>query len=124
MYPIMAVISVLIRNFALPNPFSCFGDIGFFYNLLLAEPILHSLSYWLVGLVYEKGSHPSWGSLLYLIVYLLLDVMLYIFGIFRFAWWWILLVIVGYPLILLCILKFIGFFFGKITSRPNKGSLS
>jgi len=121
----MAVISVLIRNFALPNPFSCFGDIVFFYNLLLAEPILHSLSYWLVGLVYEKGSHPSWGSLLYLIVYLLLDVMLYIFGIFRFAWWWILLVIVGYPLILLlCILKFIGFLFGKITSRPNKGSLS
>ena len=93
-YGLFTIISLLIRQFILPNPFECFGDNAILYNWI-AEPILHVLAYGLVGLVYYKGSFPAWGSFLYLITYSALVGILWIFGIFSFAWWWILLIVVG-----------------------------
>lgn len=92
-YGIITVISVIVRQFILPNPFECFGESAALYNWI-AEPILHAFAYVLVGLVYCKGSLPAWGAFLYLIVYSVLVGVLWIFGIFSFAWWWILIVII------------------------------
>ena len=93
-YGLFTIISLLIRQFVLPNPFECFGDNAILYNWI-AEPILHAVAYGLVGLVYCKGSFPAWGSFLYLITYSALVGILWVLGIFSFAWWWILLIVVG-----------------------------
>ena len=94
LYVIITFISTIVRQFVLPNPFECFGDNAILYNWI-AEPILHAIAYGLVGLVYCKGSLPAWGSVLYLITYSALVGILWVFGIFSFAWWWFLLIIVG-----------------------------
>lgn len=85
--------SVIIRQFFLPNPFECFGDSAILYNWI-AEPILTVIAYGLVGLVYCKDSLPTWGAFLYLVIYSALVGILWIFGIFSFAWWWILIVVI------------------------------
>ena len=94
LYGGISAISVIVRMFFLPNPFECFGARAYLYNWI-AEPILHIIAYALVGLVYCKGSFPAWGSFLYLITYAILVGVLWIFGIFNFAWWWILSLIVA-----------------------------
>ena len=93
-YGLFTIISLLVRQFVLPNPFECFGDNAILYNWI-AEPILHAVAYGLVGLVYCKGSFPAWGSFLYLMTYSALVGILWVFGIFSFAWWWILLIVIG-----------------------------
>ncbi len=92
MYKFMMMISVLIRQFYLPNPFECFGVWGGFINLI-ASFFIAPIAYVLVGLFYEKGSFPAWGSFLYLLVYALITGVLWVMGLFAFAWWWVLLVI-------------------------------
>lgn len=52
------------------------------------------ITYSIVGLVYEKGSEPAVGSLLYLVTYVLLTGVLCVMSIFSFAWWWILILVV------------------------------
>ncbi len=93
LYAVIAIIGVLIRQFVLPNPFECFGDNAIIINLI-AEPIIHSVAFALVGLVYRSGEAPTLGSILYLITYCLIIGALYLCGIFSFAWWWILCLIV------------------------------
>ena len=95
LYPLVTVISVVVRQFFLPNPFGCFGDKALFLNYI-AEPIIIALAYLLVGLVYKKASNPAIGSFLFLITYAVIVGVLRVFGIFRFAWWWILLLLVGF----------------------------
>lgn len=92
MYGIMIMLSTLIRQFCLPNPFECFGAYGAIINLI-AEPIIHAVSFALVGLVYRRGEFPALGSFLYLIAYAAITGILALMGIFSFAWWWVLLVI-------------------------------
>ena len=65
-YSLMTIISTLVRQFVLPNPFECFGDKAIIINLV-AEPIIYVIAYGLVGLFYIKGSAPAIGSFLYLI---------------------------------------------------------
>lgn len=91
-YGIIAVIGAIVRQNFLPNPFECFGDYAILINLF-AEPVIHILSYTIVGLFYERGSFPIVGSLLYLIIYSSIVFLLSIFGIFSFAWWWILIIL-------------------------------
>lgn len=101
LYSIFAIISLLMRNFVLPNPFECFGDTAWLINLI-AEPIIHAVAFALVGLVYQRGEAPAIGSILYLITYALLTGILLLFGLFSFAWWWILsLVTVAVGIVLL-----------------------
>lgn len=86
MYGLMAGISVVVRQFFLPNPFECFGSMTELYNWI-AGLILAPLAYALVGLVYRSGEAPALGSFLYLLVYTLLTGILWVLGQFSFAWW-------------------------------------
>ena len=95
LYVIMSTISIVIRQFVLPNPFECFGEIESLVINRIAEPIIHILALAIVGLFYERGSFPALGSFLYLLTYSIITGILYIMGIFAFAWWWIIIVIVA-----------------------------
>ena len=86
MYGFMATISLLMRQFCLPNPFECFGNMALLYNWI-AGLVLAPLSYALVGLVYNSGDAPALGSFLYLLTYAILTGILWILGQFSFAWW-------------------------------------
>ena len=54
------------------------------------------ITYLIVGLVYDKGSEPAVGSLLYLLTYTLLTGVLYVMSIFSFAWWSVLGVLIAF----------------------------
>lgn len=91
-YGLITLVSFLIRYFALPNPFECFGNNAFLINLFV-EPIIHALAFGLVGLVYSRGESPALGSFLYIVAYAAIVGLLALLGIFSFAWWWILTLI-------------------------------
>ena len=93
LYLIFTVVSTIIRQFVLPNPFECFGDSAFLINLI-AEPIIHAVAYGIVGLFYISGSDPLFGSIAYLVTYALIVFVLWILSLFSFAWWWILILAV------------------------------
>ena len=95
LYGVISVISFLVRQFVLPNPFECFGDKAIIINLI-AEPIIQLVAYYLVGLVYQKGSNPGFGSLLFLLTYALIVGILWVLGIFKFAWWWISILVIAF----------------------------
>lgn len=94
LYGIMTVISVVVRQFFLPNPFECFGDRAIIINWI-AEPVIQVLAYAVVGLFYVKGSASTLGSILYLITYALIVGLLWLIGLFSFAWWWVLIIVVA-----------------------------
>ena len=69
MYKLIAAISILIRQFCLPNPFEALGD-GLTVNIgealilltprvlnLLAEPFMHAVAFAIVGL-YVSVQNP------------------------------------------------------------------
>lgn len=92
LYGIMTAISIIVRQFYLPNPFECFGDMAIVINWI-AEPIIHAAAYGLVGLIYHKGEFPALGSFLYLVAYAVITGILALMGLFSFAWWWVLIII-------------------------------
>ena len=92
MYKIISLLSLLIRQFCLPNPFECFGDSVLLINWI-AGIVMAPITYLIVGLAYDKGSEPAAGSLLYLVTYALLTGVLCVMSIFSFAWWWILILV-------------------------------
>ncbi|MCR5782107.1 MAG: hypothetical protein K6G90_05150 [Clostridia bacterium] len=94
-YGLISVISILVRNFVLPNPFECFGERAVIINWI-AEPVIQIIAYLLVGLVYKKGSNPAFGSLLFLITYAFIVGILWVLGKFNFAWWWILICVIAF----------------------------
>ena len=100
LYGLVTLASILIRQFVLPNPFECFGEKAAVINWI-AEPILQIVAYLLVGLVYQKGDMPAVGSALFLITYAVLVGILWLLGIFRFAWWWILLLVIAFVAIVI-----------------------
>ena len=89
----MTVISTLVRQFVLPNPFECFGDQAILINWI-AEPIIHAVAYGIVGLFYIRGSAPVLGSIAYLFVYAAIVGILWLCGLFSFAWWWVAILVV------------------------------
>ena len=92
LYGIMAVISLLIRTFCLPDPFECFGNYALLINVVVEAPI-HFLVYKLVGAIYHSGSFPLLGSILYLLIYCVVISILWLMGLFSFAWWWVLIIL-------------------------------
>jgi hypothetical protein len=105
LYLIFTVISTLVRQFVLPNPFECFGESAFMINLI-AEPIIHAVAYGIVGLFYISGSDPLFGSIAYLVTYALIVGILWVLSLFSFAWWWILIlavVFVGLVIGVMCL---------------------
>lgn len=107
MYQLVAIVSVIVRQFYLPNPFNCFGDMAIIYNWA-AEPAIHILSYLLVGQVYQSGSAPTFGSILYLLAYSLITGILWILGLFSFAWWWITVVSIICGIVVYVLHRFLG----------------
>ena len=93
-YVIIKIISIIVRQFFIPNPFECFGNNAFLINLI-AEPIIHFVIFILVRTIYQPGSDPAIGSFLYLLTYSVIIGLLCVLGIFSFAWWWVLVVVVA-----------------------------
>lgn len=93
LYGVIAIISLIIRSHYLPDPFECFGVYAFWINLI-AEGLIHTLVYALVGMIYSRGSCPPLGALLYLLVYCAVIGVLYLMSIFCFAWWWVLIILI------------------------------
>ena len=85
MYKIISLLSLLIRQFCLPNPFECFSDSALLINWI-AGIVMAPITYLIVGLVYDKGSEPA-------VAYALLTGVLCVMSIFSFAWWWILILV-------------------------------
>lgn len=82
MYGKVALLSIIIRNFILPNPFES-HEYGILINLAF-EPILWIITYFIVSLFYEKGTTPALGSFLYLFFYCVHVGLIYICGQFNF----------------------------------------
>lgn len=68
MYRIIYFAGFLIRQFALPNPFTPFGDSADLINFIVGS-VFVPLSYYMVGFIHERGRTPAWGSILFTIVY-------------------------------------------------------
>lgn len=104
MYKLMAAISLLIRQYFLPNPFECFGDYAWFYNLI-AGAILTLVSRAIVGTFYTSGEAPVIGSFLFLLAYAALTGILWLLGLVNFAWWAIALLVAALIAVFVVYLK-------------------
>ncbi len=108
-YGIIAAISVLVRQFVLPNPFEPLGE-EFAINIKdvviplspilanwIAEPFLHASAFAVTGIYYRKGHHnPALGSFLYLLFYSIHVGIIYIVSSFGFTWAAIIAAIICY----------------------------
>lgn len=119
-YGLLSTISLIIRQFFLPNPFEYLGWAqGNIVNWIVGI-ILHPICFGIVGLFYMKGSAPAWGSFLYLITYSAFTCILYLMGLFEFVWWWVICVIlmlIATPFVI----KFIFWLLGKLFDLIIKG---
>lgn len=93
MYKIIAIAGFLIRQFIIPNPFSAFGGWGELYNFL-ASGVIATITYFTVGLFYEKGEAPIIGSIMYLIAYSLYTFELWLILLPYPNWWFMGLIFV------------------------------
>lgn len=86
MYKIIHILSALIRQFLLPNPYNNFFNDAIYadlFNVLIGGTILHILSFLLTGVGYIKGvNSPASGSLGYLISYIYLTALITVLGFF------------------------------------------
>ena len=110
MYKLFLIVSILVRQFLLPNPFEALGEGltitisgGSFLLIpdilnLIAEPILYGITYAVVGLYYDRGSNAALGSFLYLMFYCIHTFLLWLMSLAGFAVWAVVLVLVGYIL--------------------------
>ena len=109
LYGIIATISIIIRQFVLPNPFEPLGET---FTLTInkteisltptvtnwiAEPFLHVVTFILAGIYYSKGQdEPAFGSFLYLLFYAIHVGLIYLISLFDFSWIAITIVLVLY----------------------------
>lgn len=98
MYKIIALISVFIRQFVLPNPFEALDGVFsmplFGVDIpipaicinLIAEPVLHAITFSVVGIYYSRSDRmPALGSFLYLLFYSIHVGLIYLMGLFSFS---------------------------------------
>ena len=103
MYKVMAVISVLIRQFILPNPFDPLGETFTISGVTLTpillnwlvEPVLHIAAYNVTG-IYYLGGEPELGSILYLFFYCVHVGLIYLMSLAHFTWWAVALILAAY----------------------------
>ena len=53
------------------------------------------MAFGLVGMVYNRGDFPPMGSFLYLVAYAMIIWLLSVMGIFSFALWWVICIVVA-----------------------------
>ena len=84
MYQIVALISAIIRNYYLPNPYITWlpnQALADLFNIVIGGLILHKTSFWLSGCSYYKGiDDPAKGSFGYLVSYILLTFIITMLG--------------------------------------------
>lgn len=85
---------MLIRQFCVPNPFEPRAD-ALFLNII-AEPIMHFITFSIVGLFYKRGSAPALGSFLYLFFYFIHTGLLILMGYFQWTKVAIIMIVVLY----------------------------
>lgn len=99
-YNLIKIISILVRQFLLPNPFEPLGET---FSIMLggapivlsplvlnwlAEPALHFITFLVVGIYYRKSMDtPALGSILYLVFYATHVGIIYIISLCHFALW-------------------------------------
>ena len=108
MYKLIAIISTLVRQFYIPNPFDALGDglvvnIGETQILLpsgvlnwVAEPFVHVVTFSVVGLYYDRGSVPVLGSFLYLLFYCVHTFLLWLMSLVGFSTWAVVVIVALY----------------------------
>lgn len=101
MYKIMALISMLVRQFYMPNPFEPRTD-ALLLNII-AEPIIHTITFGVVGIFYDRGSAPALGSFLYLLFYFVHTGLLMLIGYFQWAKIAIIIILALYIFLLIII---------------------
>lgn len=84
MFKFVHLVSALIRQFLLPNPYinlfkeEVYADL---FNIVIGGYILHKLSFWLTGMGYTKGvDEPVEGSIGYLFSYIVLTFIITFIG--------------------------------------------
>ena len=113
MYTVVSIISLYIRTFVLPNPFtpmlqgltidymgisiSIPVEFSALMMLLIFEPLIYSITYEVVGFYYNSGSdHPAYGSFLYLLFYIFHLGLIYFMSFFSFALWSIIAAVLAF----------------------------
>ena len=76
MYPLFVIVGWLVRQFLLPNPFEPLGEIANVLNYLFSSALV-VLAYRMTGIIYKKGSAPAVGSVLFLLMYTVNNLVLY-----------------------------------------------
>lgn len=74
MYSITSFISLIIRQFFLPNPYINYfldKNVADLFNLIIGGAILHFLSFGITSIYYSKGGAPTLGSISYLFWYMI-----------------------------------------------------
>lgn len=98
MYKMINLISALIRQFVLPNPYVSFIDNEVYaelFNIFVGGTILHFLSFFLTGFCYTRGvDHPASGSFWYLLSYIYMTFVITIIGCFISNIWLAIIVLV------------------------------
>ena len=109
MYHVIHIISALIRQFLLPNPFSSFFSNQAYadlFNIVIGGAILHIMSYVMTGMVYEKNLAPGLGCFLYLFNYCLITaIILLITWLIHNFWVAVIICIVVYIIVLMLLNK-------------------
>jgi len=84
LYRIIALIGIYIRTCVLPNPFAPLDGVMLFgapvnadMANLIAESFIHLSVYNFVGRFYHRGSDPAFGSISYMVCYVLAVFLLY-----------------------------------------------
>ena len=73
-YSITSFISLIIRQFFLPNPYINYfldKNVADLFNLIIGGAILHFLSFGITSIYYSKGDAPTLGSISYLFWYMI-----------------------------------------------------
>ena len=91
-YGMVSLVSYIVRNAILPNPFEGVIECAALVNLV-AEPIIHAIAFLITGIFYTKKSLPWWGSLLYLLFYSAIVLALWLLSLVNFVWWSIVIAI-------------------------------
>jgi hypothetical protein len=108
LYKIIATISMLVRQFVLPNPFNNLSHnvtvtisgiplvlTPYILNWI-AGGILPTITFAVVGIYYSRGEFPAWGSFLFMIFYIIHVGLLSLMALAQFATWAIVLIILLY----------------------------
>jgi hypothetical protein len=108
MYNLISIISIIIRQFILPNPFEnlphnvvvTISGIPIVLTPdilnLIASAVLPTITFVVVGVYYTKGKFPGLGSFLFLVFYIIHVGLLALMALAQFATWAVVMIIVLY----------------------------